>query len=329
MESSSDRDSVGRSEIDPPDETSSVLVTGGCGRLGRRLIRALHRDTRVVSIDKRAAPGFPEDVEHHALDLLSKSVRDVFRHIRARAIVHLGITHDPRLGWEQHHAWNLLAIQRVLEFAEQFGIPKVVLLSSANVYGPRPDNAQFLREEAPLLAAGRFTDIGALVEIDLATQSFLWRQPHINTVILRPVHILGSVRNAPSNYLRLKRVPTLLGFDPMMQVVHQDDVVSSVQLALKPEVRGIFNLAGPAPVILSRAIQLLGRSALPLPHGAARYAVERMFRWRMTSFPAAELDFIRYVCMADDTRARTILGYAPRHDLASTLAAVDAERWVD
>jgi hypothetical protein len=149
------------------------------------------------------------------------------------------------------------------------------------------------------------------------------------TVILRPSHILGTVRNAPSNYLRMKRVPTLLGFDPMMQVVHQDDVVSAIVRALSPGARGIFNISGPPPVALSQAIELLGRQTVPLPHGLARVAVDRLFRWRVTSFPAAELDFIRYVCMVDDSRARRELCYAPRHDLGATLSAVDEERWVD
>jgi UDP-glucose 4-epimerase len=127
----------------------------------------------------------------------------------------------------------------------------------------------------------------------------------------------------------MKLVPTLLGFDPMMQVVHQDDVVRAIQCALAPGVRGMFNVSGPPPVSLSHALTLLGRKAVPVPHGIARAAVDRLFRWRVTSFPAAELDFIRYVCMVDDSRARRDLGYAPRHDLMATLSAVDDERWVD
>ena len=146
-------------------------------------------------------------------------------------------------------------------------------------------------------------------------------------VILRPSHILGTVHNAPSNYLRLKVVPTLLGFDPMMQVVHQDDVVRALGAALGAGVRGIFNIGGPAPVPLSRALQLLKRTAVGVPHGMARLAVDRLFRWRVTSFPAPELDFIRYVCMVDDARARAVLGYEPTHDLLETLRSVDEERF--
>jgi UDP-glucose 4-epimerase len=146
-------------------------------------------------------------------------------------------------------------------------------------------------------------------------------------VILRPSHILGTVRNAPSNYLRLKWVPTLLGFDPMMQVVHQDDVVCALGAALRPGIRGVFNIGGPPPVALSHALQLLERATVSLPHGMARAAVDRLFRWRVTSFPAPELDFIRYVCMVDDSRARSVFGYRPRHTLLETLRSVDEERW--
>lgn len=310
-------------------QAGRVVVTGICGRLGKRLARALHRTHEVVGVDGRAFPGRPRDVEHHELDLRSKRLKDVFRKGEVAALVHLGILHDPRVSEEDHHVFNVVAMQRLLECAEQFRVPKVVVLSSANVYGPRPDNPQFLNEEAPLLAAGRFSGIRGLIELDMSAQSFFWRNPDTETVILRPSHILGTVRNAPSNYLRLKRVPTLLGFDPMMQVIHQDDVVASLVLSLRPGVRGVFNLAGPPPISLSRALEVLGRAALPVPHSAARLVVERLFRWKVTSFPAPELDFIRYVCMVDDSRARRVLGYAPVHDLLATLSAVDDERWLD
>ncbi len=203
-----------------------------------------------------------------------------------------------------------------------------MLLSSANVYGPRPDNPQFLTEEAPLLGAGPFSRIRDLVELDMCAQSFFWRLPDVKTVILRPAHILGTVRNAPSNYLRLSVVPTLLGFDPMLQAVHQDDVVRAILLAAAPAARGIYNIAGPPPVPLSRVLELLERPTVAVPHSVARLGVERLFRWRVTSFPAPELDFIRYVCMIDDSRARRDLGYAPAHGLVATLCAVDEERWL-
>lgn len=304
-----------------------VVITGICGRLGRWLARRLHRVRPVIGLDERPFPDRPKDIEHHQLDIRSNRARDVLRRRDVAAVVHLGVRHDPRPKSPEHHTSNLMGFQRLLDAVHQFGIGKLVLLSTANVYGPRPDNPQFLSEEAPLLGAGAFSDMRDLVELDMLTQSFFWKRPDIETVILRPSHIVGTVRNAPSNYLRLRRVPTLLGFDPMIQLVHQDDVVRAIELSLAPGVRGIFNVAGPPPVPLSQALALLGRATLPVPHSVAKLSVDRMWRWRITSFPAPDLDFIRYVCMVDDRRARQVLGYAPAYDLVQTLKSVDEERW--
>lgn len=306
----------------------AVVVTGICGRLGRRLVRLLHRERPVIGLDRRPFLDRPKDIEHHPIDIRRKKARELFRRPDIGAVVHLGVMHDPRGNSEEHHAWNVVAFQKLLDWVAQYEIPKLVLLSSANVYGPRPENPQFLGEEAPLLGAGRFSDIRDLIELDMLAQSFFWKNPDTETVILRPANILGTVQNAPSNYLRLKVVPTLMGFDPMVQTVHQDDVVRALRLSLAPGVRGIFNIAGPPPVALSSALERLGRSTVPVPHTLAKAGIERLWRWRMTSFPAPELDFIRYVCMVDDRRAREVLGYQPSFDLDATLHAVDEERWI-
>src|SRR5690606_17541580 len=86
--------------------------------------------------------------------------------------------------------------------------------------------------------------------------------------------------------------------------------------------------AGPPPVPLSRAVALLGRRTMPVPYSLAKGVLRQAVRLGVTSFPAPELDFIRYVCMVDDTRARRELGYRPAYDLEATLRSVDEERWV-
>lgn len=306
----------------------AVLITGISGRLGRRVTRRLHRKRRVIGLDPKPFAGRPRDVEHVELDPLRSVARQVFRRSDVGVILHLGVLHNPRAKGGEHHTRNLIALQKILEYAHQFEIPKVVLLSSANAYGPRPDNPQFLTEEAPLLAGGAFSEMRDIVELDMFAQSFFWRSPQTEFVILRPANILGTVRNAPSNYLRLDVVPTVLGFDPMIQAVHQDDVVTAIECAMTPGRRGVFNIAGPPPVPLSRALELLGRRTVPVPYSLTKGVLNQAFRLGVTSFPGPELDFIRYVCMVDDARARRDLGYAHEHDLEATLRSVDEERWV-
>jgi len=314
-------------ESSPPRPRGTVLVTGVCGRLGKRLVRALHKEAQVVGVDRRPFADRPSDVIHEQVDIRRKKLKDVFRAQPIDAIVHLGVMHDPRASATEHHAWNVVGFAKLLEYAAQFKVPKVVVLSSANVYGPQPDNPQFLNEDAPLLGGARFGEIRDLIEVDMLAQSFFWKHPETETVILRPVHILGTVRNAPSNFLRLDPVLTLLGFDPMIQVIHEDDVAHAILCALDRGKRGIFNVAGPDPVPLSRAIKTVGRPTIAVPYTLAKATLKRLWALRLTSFPAPELDHIRYVCMVDDRRAKETLGFRHAHNLEETLQHVLSEEW--
>jgi UDP-glucose 4-epimerase len=302
-----------------------IVITGIAGRLGRLLARRLHRDGRfrVVGIDRRPFSGRPKDVEHVKVDLRAKKARDVFRAGDIDALVHMGVMHDPRQPEGEHHSWNIGGTMHMLEYCQSYRVPKVVVLSSANVYGPRPDNAQFLTEDAPLMGSQEFPEIRDLISVDHLASGFFWKAREIETVILRPVHILGGVHNAPSNYLRLKLVPTLLGFDPMAQVIHELDVVEAILCALRPGIRGIFNVTGPGELPLSAILRELGKKAFPIPHPVARPVLGALWRFGATSFPVPELDFIRYVCMVDGSRARTELGFRPRFSLKETIRAVE------
>jgi UDP-glucose 4-epimerase len=316
-----------RAPARPKARDGAVLITGVCGRLGKHVARVLHRERRVVGVDRRAFDDKPKDIEHAQVDLRRTKLKDVFRAGEIEAVVHLGVMHDPRASAADHHSWNVAGFSKLLEYVAQFNVPKLVVLSSANVYGPQPSNPQLLSEDAPLLGGQNFSDIRDLVEVDMLAQSFFWKLPETETVILRPVHILGRVHNAPSNFLRLDPILTVMGFDPMTQVIHQADVVHAIERALLPGVRGIFNVAGPEPVPLSRLIKILARQRVSVPYSLARIALRRLWALRLTTFPPPELDHIRYVCMVDDRRAQQVLGFTPQVSLEDTVRAVDEGRW--
>jgi UDP-glucose 4-epimerase len=313
-----------RSELPPAERSDKTcVITGISGRLGRLVARRLHHMVgwHIVGLDRRPMAGRPKDIEHHELDLRSKRAREIFRANRVDALIHLGVMHDPRARPAELYSWNITGTTKLLEYCQAYHVPKVVLLSSANVYGPRPDNPQFLTEDAPLLAAQRFPAMRDLVEIDHLVSTFLWRAREIDTVVLRPTHIVGPVHNAPSNYLRIPHPPVLLGFDPMVQLVHALDVAEAIVLALAPGRRGIYNVIGPGEVPLSAVLHELGRSPRWIPHPIAKSLLGLAFRLGLSSFPVAELDFIRYVCMIDGRRAAAELGYRPRFGLRETIAA--------
>jgi len=108
----------------------------------------------------------------------------------------------------------------------------------------------------------------------------------------------------------------------MMQIVHVDDVVEGIAQSLRPGVRGVFNLTGPGPIALSVLQKQLGRRKLPLPEMIARPIMKTLWDLRLTTFPTPEMDYIKYVCMVDGSRAREVLGYKPKRTLRETIEAV-------
>ena len=306
-----------------PGFPRTVLVTGISGNLGRSLAKLLHTETHVVGLDRRPFVGKPKDIDHFQVDIRKARAEDPFRRHQIEALLHLGIMHDPRMPFSEAHSFNVVGTQKILERCVRHGVKKVVVLSSANVYGPLPGNSNFLPEETPLMAADRFSGVRDLIELDMYAQSFMWRHPEVETVILRPVNIVGpTVRNAPSNYLRLERPITVMGFDPMVQLIHEEDVCRALVLALRPGARGVYNVNGPGEVPVSAALRELGRRPVPVPHFLVRPLLRRLFEAGVSSYPPEEVDHIQYLCMVDGSRAERELGFSPRHSLRETIRSV-------
>jgi UDP-glucose 4-epimerase len=121
------------------DRPRKVVVTGIAGRLGQIVAQSLHRDPgfAIEGLDRRPFPRRPKDLVHHEVDLRSKKAKDVFRHGDVDALIHLGLMHDPRASAAEIYSWNVGGTSRLLEYCQTYRVPKLVVLSSANVYGPR------------------------------------------------------------------------------------------------------------------------------------------------------------------------------------------------
>ena len=301
----------------------AVVVTGISGNLGRTLAKLLHTKHRIIGIDRRPFLGRPKDVQMYELDLRKRKAEDVFRTNQVSSVIHMGIMHDPRMNEEEHHSFNVVGTTRLLEYCVKHNVKKVVVLSSANVYGPSPDNSNFLTEEAPLMAASRFSGVRDLIEVDMMTHGFFWRHPQIETVILRPVHIVGpTIRNAPSNYLRLERPWMVAGFDPMIQLIHVEDVCRALETALTPNLRGVYNVVGPGQVPLSAILGELGRKDVAIPEPVARAALTLLFRYRLAGFPPPELDHIQFLCAVDGSAWEKATGWKPKYSMRETIRSI-------
>src|SRR5579862_8028856 len=103
-----------------------VVVTGISGNLGRTLAKLLHkRGERIIGLDRRPFIGKPKDLEMHELDLRKKKAEDVFRRGQVRAVIHMGIMHDPRMSGEEHHSFNVVGTTRILESCAKYNVKRV------------------------------------------------------------------------------------------------------------------------------------------------------------------------------------------------------------
>jgi UDP-glucose 4-epimerase len=202
-------------------------------------------------------------------------------------------------------------------------VQKLIVVSSGYVYGAFPENPFYMDEDHPLSASRAYPEIRDLVEVDTLATAFLWKHPHLRTCVLRPVNVLGYfVHSMIGSYLRMERIPTLLGFDPMMQFVHEEDVCEAIALALEHGLQGVFNVTGPGQVPLHTAIRETGGTALPLPEIVLRPSIDALFRLGLFPYPSGALDFIKYPVTLSGRRFVEATNFRPLFSLEEIFHSV-------
>jgi len=300
-----------------------LLITGIAGGQGRLIARRLADHFHIAGVDRAPWEGYPPSIRMHVVDLRKRRFEDVFRTERPDAVVHLAFVRHFRTDPRVRHEVNVLGTKRVLEYAVAYGVKRVVVLSSAYVYGALPDNPYYVNEDYPLNVSRTYPEVRDLAEVDSFANGFLWRRPEIVTAILRPVNILGYyVHNAIGRYIRQRYVPTILGFNPMTQFIHEEDVAEAVALALQTGAHGIFNVVGPGAVPLKVAIRETGGTPVPIPETLARAVFGRLFRLGLYHTPAGAMDFLKYPCTIDGRAFTHATGFKPLFSLEDIFSSV-------
>jgi UDP-glucose 4-epimerase len=306
-----------------------LLITGISGGQGRLVAKMAIRARpggepwEVSGVDRQKWPSAPEGVVVHQFDMRKRRFEDVFRTDRPDAVVHLAFVRHFQSDQATRHEINVEGTKRVLEHCAEYGVKQLVVLSSSYVYGALPSNERYMGEDHPLNASRNFPEIRDLCEVEGLVAAFLWRYPEIATSVLRPVNTLGhSVHNAIGRYMKLAIVPTIMGFNPMMQFIHEEDIAEAIVLALEKKVRGIFNVAGPGAVPLKRALKEMGRQRISIPDPFAHLLIRTLFNLNIYQFPSGAIDFIKYPCTVSDARFRAATGFKPRHTLAEAFATM-------
>lgn len=302
-----------------------ILVIGACGAIGRMLVRSIcDEGGTVIGVDRRRWRGMvPDGVDLHRIGLNKRPFEDLFRIFTPDAVAHVGLVSSPRISMDERYEHNVVGMQRVVELCGHYGVRRLVVLSRGSVYGADRRNPAKLTEDAPLRGASRHSGLRDIVEADILAQSLSMREPSLNAAIIRPANVVGlRSRNTMVGYLRLPIVPTLLGYDPMIQLIHEEDLVHALRLALESDAPGVFNVAGPGEAPISVVVRETGGRRLPVLLPFFSPIVDALWRERFSAAPLPHVDYLRYHCLLDDTRARSTLGYQPDRDMRTTLEAV-------
>jgi len=295
-----------------------VLVTGVAGKVGQivagQLLAANHQ---VVGIDRRAWPGAPAGLEMHEADIRKRAAEDVFRTRRPDAVVHMATVTHLTAQSEDRYRINLGGTKAVFDFCARYGVKQAVFVGRHTYYGAAPDSPLYHTEDEPPMALETFPELADLVAADLFAGSALWRFPDITTVVLRICYTLGPTHHGTlASFLRGPRVPTILGFDPLFQFIHERDSARAILTALDAKPRGVFNVAGPPPMALSGLIRGTGRQALPVPEPLLRGVLGR---FGLPRLPRGALSHIKYPIVIDDSAFRKLTGFTHQADEHTTL----------
>jgi UDP-glucose 4-epimerase len=286
-----------------------VLIPGIAGKLGTMLAeRLLAEGHEVIGMDRRRWPDAPAGVEMHEIDIRKREAEDVFRKRRPEAVIHMAtVTHLFSERTEERYRINLGGTRAVFNHCQAYGVEHAIFVGRHTYYGASSDSPLYHTEDEPPMAMTTFPELSDLVAADLYAGTALWRFPNFRTTVLRFCYTLGPTGHGTlAAFLRGPRVPSVLGFDPLYQFMHESDVVSAISTTLSKKVRGVYNVCGPQPVPISVIIRETGRSTLPLPE----VVFSRLLgRFGLPKLPPGAIAHIKYPVVIDGTAFREATGF--------------------
>ena len=313
-----------------------VAVTGACTYLGSELLRRLEEDpryTKVLALDVRPpallprAPGSPGKVEFIKIDLTQPTVDGELATLLARyqvdTFVHGAFLSHPTHAAEWAHELEDVGTMHVLNACAGQKPRRFVMISTTLVYGAHPKNPNFLLEDAELKGhrsnqAGRFVNDKVRAELQVAR--FAAEHPDVETCVLRFAPILGpSISNMFTRFFSRVLAPVMMGHDPLLQFVHEQDAAFALLRAVESTATGVFNIVGKGVLPYTTVLALLGRVPVPMPQLVARPVLRLLWATQLIGSPPSFLDFLLYLCVADGSKARAELGFTPRLSIKRTI----------
>jgi len=313
----------------------NIVITGTEYFWGKRLLKELLTDPRIQSI--LALDIKKPDIHSERLTSARLSFKPPFHFEWAEALKEsqadtlflCPFTVD--YCYHDNHATHLSGVQnslRIFRKALEFEIPKIVVLSSFLAYGARWENPAFITEDHLLLGDRHYQHIRGLIELEEACLAAIASAPSRSIItILRIVNAMGpNVYNSLSRYLDYPVIPTFLGFDPPMQLIHENDVINALIWAACHPQTGPFNIAADGFLSFNEICSMLNKPTVPVFHGLMNVFGSGMWKMRLSEFSPAFLAMLRYRLVLDLTRAKNTLNFQPQKHIQDVVMSIDASK---
>ncbi|MDT4937356.1 MAG: UDP-glucose 4-epimerase [Pseudonocardiales bacterium] len=309
-----------------------VLITGVSRYLGGQLASELSLDPsieRIIAVDHTT----PRDADLARLgraefvraDIRNPLIAKLIAQAQVDTVVHAALT-SPQRGVSGHlplREHNVLGTMQLLAACQKSdSVSRLVVQSTTAVYGSGPSDPAVFAED--MHCAGRPSGGYArdAVEIESYVRGFTRRRPDITAVVLRFASLIGPTVASPlARYLAMPFVPTSLGYDPRLQLLHESDAVEVLRLAVRGHGDGVVNVAGAGVVLLSQAIRRAGRLRLPVPAPAIAIVGGLVRNTGLPEVTAEQAEFLSFGRVVDTARLREQFGYHPRYTTDTALAS--------
>ncbi|MCW2835677.1 MAG: NAD-dependent epimerase/dehydratase [Nocardioides sp.] len=304
-----------------------VLVTGISRHVGRRFARAAASDPsidRVIGVDVVPPRGDIGDVSFVRADIRSPVIAKVLAKEDVDTVVHMSVIATPGSagGRNTMKELNVMGTMQLLAACQKSPIVKhLVVKSTTTMYGASSrDPAMFTEDMGPkrLPSSGYAKDV---YEVEGYVRGFARRRPDVTVTTLRAANVIGPHVVSPlTSYFRLPVLPRVIGFDPRLQFLHEDDLLGVLKHAVVSGVPGTFNVAGDGILMLSQATRRLGKPSVAMPGFAVGRLGSVLRQARVADFSPEQLGFLTFGRGVDTTRMREVLGFEPRFTTASAFA---------
>ncbi|MGL5858805.1 MAG: NAD-dependent epimerase/dehydratase family protein [Angustibacter sp.] len=311
-----------------------VLVTGVSRHLGGWFARRLATDPRVervVGVDVVPPQHSLGAAEFVRADIRSPVMGKVIAAAEVDTVVHLNVLATPLSagGRVSMKEINVIGTMQLLAACQKTpSVRRLVVKSSGAVYASSPRNPSLLTEDMTpksLPRSGFGKDSG---EVEGYVRGFSRRRPDVAVAVLRFANVIGPTISTPmTDYFSLPVVPTVWGFDPRLQFVHEQDAVEALTSAtLHDQDVGAVNVAGDGVVTVTQAARLAGRPTAPMPLPTGAWVGQVVRRAGLADFSPDQLQHLAFGRGLDTRRMREVLRFTPRWTTREAFLAFVAAR---